>query len=506
MQSFAQTSSAGTAYGASSIPNAINAHGGTRKMAWQIDALNGDKSYKSDLTPFVTSFEVAHDADQPIHRTLTLDMVETAASQMVTVQGGIVTSAGVAYSTDLVRPVCHIYMPDGGYVSYPLGIFKWKRPGAQDPGYAVVRHGALSDLSYIVSENEATSSATGIPLYLPAGAYVIDVIHAMLVNGLDGTNNVGNPSVNGVPGCDIPTTWIPATWPTSSTLTAVMAPGYTLAEGTSYLDEINKLLGYIKCYPLWVDETGMFQITPWPPNQDYTVIAPTYTYDSQVDCIIMPGVSEEIQLDGIKNVVQVIVEDASRVPIYAIALNHDTHSPYNCYPPAPPPPPPPALPGPGPYGIGPFVDVIHATGIPSATDQNWAQAYANQQLMFHMFLTDIVTMETAVNPAHQNLDVIALNIYQQDVKAGNAQNVPFVASEKLPGLTVSERFQEKAWTIKAALPQLTGAKVVAGAAGVTIDLGNRNQKQGSVMTHVLRRVTSVFHPFDSTGTSTIGMS
>jgi len=117
-----------------------------------------------------------------------------------------------------------------------------------------------------------------------------------------------------------------------------------------------------------------------------------------------------------------------------------------------------------------------------------------------------VTMDTAVNPAHQNLDVIALNIYQQDVKAGNAQNVPFIVSETLPGLTISEKFLETGWTIKATLPQLTGAKALAGAAGITQDLGTRNTKQGHIMSHKMQRVTSVFHPFDLQGHSTIGTS
>jgi len=464
MQALAQTSSKGTAYTAAQVQNFINAHGGIRTIGYQVDLLNADKSYKSDLTEYVTSLEVAHDSNQPIHRTMTLDMVETAASQTVTVQGSVVTSTGIAYSTDLVRPICYIGTPDGGHVAWSLGVFKFKRPGAIDPGYAVVRHAELSDLSYLVSENEATSNATGIPLYLPAGQNVITTIVQMLQNA---------PTNATLPGCGIPGTWIATTWPTT---TAVIAPGYTLAEGTSYLDEINKLLQYIKCYPLWVDEAGQFQVTAWPPNQNYTTLAASYTYDSQVDCIIMPGVSEEFQLDNIKNVVQVVVEDASRTPFYALAKNNDPASPYSV------------------AAIGPFVDVIHATGIPTSTDQNWAQAYANQQLMFHAFLTDTVTMDTAVNPAHQNLDVIALNIYQQDVKAGNAQNVPFVVSEKLPGLTVSERFLETGWTIKATLPQLTGAKALAGAAGVTTDLGNRNQKQGHVMSHVMSRVTSVFNP------------
>lgn len=477
MQTIALTSSNGAAYTAQQVTDRLNMHGGSRQVSWRVELLNADKSVKGDLTPYVTTFTVTNDVDQPIHRTLTMDMAETAASQSVTVQGGVVTSAGIAYSTDMVRPWMRLWMPDGGFVEWALGTFKFKRPGATAPGYAIVRHAEMSDLTYLVSENEAVSSATGIPLYLPAGAYVLDVVRQML------TNAVGDPTL---PGCGIQPTWLATDWPTTAQITAQVAPGYTLAEGTSYLDEINKLLQYVKCYPLWVDERGLFKITPWPPNQNYTVLTPSYTYDSQTDCIILPGVAEEFQLDAIKNVVQVVVEDASRTPFYAVAKNNDPASPYSV------------------AAIGPFVDVIHASGIPNSTDQNWAQAYANQMLMFHAFLTDRVTMETAVNPAHQTHDVLALNIYQRYVAAGSAQNVPFIVSEKLPGLVVSERFLETAWTIRAVLPTLTGAKGLAGAGGVTSDLGARNQKSGHTMSHTLMRVTSVFNL--GAGGSNIGTS
>ncbi len=485
----------GNTYTQSQITNLINFNppGGdgtpVRRIAWRVDLLDASKNYLGDLTPWVTNLSLVHDTGQPVHRTLTLDMVETAASQSVDLGNNVVTSAGVDYVNDLVQVWCGIGAPypDTGYILWPQGVFKFRRPGARVPDFAIVRHADMLDLSCIPQEQAAIQGGTDdtIPFTLPAGAPLISVVYGLLVNGTDGTNNSGIGSLAGMPGCNIPTSWVNASsFPSSAVYDAQVPSDYTFGAGTTFLEIINTLLKYLNMYDLWVDENGVFQVTTWPPNQNYTVLPSSWTFDTQSNSIVFPGVSEDFLLDDIANVVQVRVEDANRNTFYAIAVNNDPSSPYSVN-------------NWGFNGSGGqrVVKVITDSNIPSSTAQNWVQLYANQQLIINAYLTDQVTMETAVVPLFQDHDVVALNIEQTDVTSpGTVATTPVIVSSKLPGLVVSERFLSTKWQIDAQLSEPSAGRTLAGATGYTTLLDARNTPSGHRMTLTLNRVTSVMNP------------
>lgn len=476
MQNLTRASTTGATYSSAQVTDLINFHGGYRRGMWRVDLLRKDKSYKSDLTPFIDRLTIAHDTTRAVQRTCTLDMVETAASQTVTIRDGVVTSAAVDYINDLAQVYYRLGAPspDGGWIEFSLGIFKFKRPGAQIPGYATVRTADLSDLSYIPNETQSVTGPDAIPLTLPAGASLIDVVRALLVNSRDGaTNNSGVAACAGVPGCTLPAAWIGADWPTSAAKNATIPPGYTFTEGETFLSIINHLLFYIHCYNLWVDESGVFRVTSWPANLDYRTAPVGYTYSTQTDSIITPGITEDIVLDELANEVDVVVEDAARNTAYATAINTDPQSPIST----------------ANYDY-PIVKVVRDPHVPDATDTNWAAGFAKLQLIIASYLTDRVTFTTAVNPAHQNLDVLSLQVLQN----GNPVIVGGSYSQTTRRLSLTDKFLETAWTINADLPAPGSASSLPGAAGVVTNLAARAAKSGPTMTHTCHRIISLCNP------------
>lgn len=483
----------GHTYSTTQVTNLLNFAASTpnvQLLAARVDLLHSDRSYKSDLTPWITSLSVVHDTAQPVHRSASLTMAETAASQTVDLGGGVVTSANVDYLNDLVEVwigigVGPLNTADTGYIMWSQGVFNFKRPGAQVPDFAVVRTAELIDLSYRLQEQATTQSLTNLnspePFTLPQGAFLIDVVYGLIVNGTDGTNNTGIAALSGMPGANLSTIFVNyGAWPSSSTLDATVPATYTFNADTNYLDIANTLLRYLNCYDLWVDENGAFNVTPWPPNQNYTVLPASFTFDTQNNSIIFPGVTEDFLLDDIANVVLVKVEDATRTTFSALAVNKDPSSPYSV----------------ANWGRR-VVKEVDDSNIPNASAQNWVQLYANQQLIINAYLTDQVTMETAVVPIFQDHDVVALNIEQTDVSAGTQSTQPVVVASQLPGIVISERWLSLKWQIDMVLAEPDAGRNLAGATGYTTMLDTRNTPPASKMTHTLNRVTSVFNPGSS---------
>jgi hypothetical protein len=518
-------SSSGNSYGTSSSPTIaqiINFHSGPRTLYWRFDLLHNDRTYKGDITPYVTKAVIQHDTSRAVKRSLDLDMVETVASQSVTISGGTITSAGIDYTNDFVQPICMIAVPNTSpqeWLHFPLITARFTRPGVTVPGYAVVRHASMPDLTSVVQENAATdntNNGVGIPLTLPPGAYVIDVIGRLLWQA---TNNVpSNPAtLDNLPGCALGT-WLPpnaagysappagvsngaSDWPTSSQIAAkIPAGGYQVTEGQSYLDLINHLLFTIGCYELMADQGGVFRIQQWPPNQDYRqqtskdgynlTISPysQYSYDTTTDSIVAFGLTEDIMLDDVANVVEVIVEDATRTTYKATATNNDSHSPYSL----------------ANFGRR-VVKTVRDSQVPDVDSNgiNYAQQYAKQQLLMASWLTDRVTLPTAVNPLHaggMDRDIVSLNIYQQYYAAGSSQNNPVITGAYIaaaggdPGLIITQNFIQDGWTITANLANPGSGSNLTGNVGLTTVLEPRETKQGHVMSQTLHRITSTVSP------------
>lgn len=427
----ARSAGAGSAsYTAAAVTNLINAHGGLKLIDFRFDLLHAaDLSYKADVTSWVVQAQINHDTTRPVHRTMSLQMAETAASQSVTITGDTITDAGISYLDDLIQAWCLIGVPGhtdiygalNEWIHYPLGVFMFPQASVTMAGFALDRRAEMSDLSYIVSRAQALSGGNiGAPFTMPDGVALIDIVYRLLTNSptAAGTGIAydipTSPSLTTIPGLGIPTARVGSTlhpWPDNIQVQAQSVANYTFSEGTSYLDIINQLLYWCSCEQLWVDENGHYCTDIRPFNGSYNGRTATYTYDSTVDSIIDYGGTETFSLDELANVVQVVVEDPSRDTFYAYAQNTNSASPLSL--------------GRKGYAI---VKTVRDSGVPitSADGTNWAQNYANIQLQEATMLTDTVSLPTSVNPAHQNKDVVALNIYQQYIAAGSPQNWPVI--------------------------------------------------------------------------------
>jgi hypothetical protein len=486
--------------------NTINAVNGIRYIKWQF--VIGTKSASTagftpkanagagDITPFVSQATIAHDTQQPVHRSCSLQMAETAASQTLsTTNGGTMADAGIDYLNDQLQVTCLISPDNATWYSWPVGTFFFRQAGVTMAGHSVVRKAELVDFTHLVQQQQSIANDAGVALILPAGYYIIDVVKSLLTNSptLTQPSDPTLLTLSNLPGCGIPTPWISSSWPTSATKNAVIPTGgYPVSEGDDYLTLINRLLSYIHCYDLWCDETGQFQVTSWPANQDYTTLSSTWAYDSTANSIISVGGTEDFMVDDLANSVSVIVEDVNRTPLYATATNTNAASPIST-----------VNWGASFYGTGtPRVvsKVVRDTGIPDNTTTSWVQGYANQQLNMACWLVDQVTLPTAVNPLHQDHDVIALNIYQTAVAGGSVNSWPIVVGtstpatstpQPIPGLVVTQKFLELGWTIDIELPSPGSGQNITGGVGMTTMLEPRDQKQGHQMTHTLHRVTSL---------------
>ena len=487
--------------------DAINFHTGTRLTQFRFWLLDENKVPKStyDITPLVTTATITHDTTQPVHRTMTIEMAETVASQNVDSSGYIANPAGIDYLRDIIQVWCLIGVPGTtGFMQYSLGMFRFTEPTANVPGYALVRQATMSDLTSLVqlAKGFLDDSYSPIPTLLPQGLNLIYAIEALIFNDMFG--NVANPASGLLPGqirgAGVPYTWKAAGWPSVTDRDAVISPSFTIDPGQDFLSIVDQLLFYIKCYDLWVDENGMFHVTQWPPQQNYNSEPSTWTYSTKTDSIITAGLQETLTIDGaLANVVTVEIYDSVGNCSFATAVNDDPGSPYSI------------------SNLGKYLALtITDNGVPQNTDINWAQAYAKQQLLMATWLADTVTFTTAVNPLHQNLDIISLEIYQKYVSSNSVANVPVIVQTLLADLSndyqypavgtsvpdgypsepygINNKFIETAWAIDIVMPQPGSSQLPGGGAGLTTTLDAVNSKTGYSMTHTCNRVTQMVDP------------
>lgn len=193
-------------------------------------------------------------------------------------------------------------------------------------------------------------------------------------------------------------------------------------------------------------------------------------------------------LDDVANVVEVIVEDAYRATFKAVATNNDTHSPYSL----------------ANFGRR-VVKTVRDAQVPDtgASGVVYAQQYAKQQLLMASWLTDTVTLPTAVNPLHaggMDHDIVSLNIYQTYYAAGSSQNNPVITGAYIaaaggdPGLIITQNFIQDGWTITATLATPGSGSNLTGNVGLTTVMEPRETLQGHTMSQTLHRVTSTVNP------------
>jgi hypothetical protein len=395
------------------------------------------------------------------------------------------------------------------------------------------------------------------PIVIPEGTGVMSAILKMLTNsyapnpGKSYDSSSVSSALATLPGVGLDPTWLDHTifddsrseW--SSAL--IPAGGFQIAPGSSYLDAINQLLYSINVYQIYATAgalcpqntaTGLIgtgqgdqytmsghhttsngpvlSANRWPAYQNYAGVTPGYAYTSDHGTahqvivqkndgsvpttyggasanggltfqysVVMPGTQETLDMSGAANVVNVIIEDTSAAAVSFAYVNTNPNSPLSKA-----------------AGFGrTMTKVVQLSGIPANNVQSGAYSWAAGIAMYEMMLAtggvDQVSLVTAVNPLHEDHDVIALNLTTPYIQDGTLQNQVLVIGEApgqsgtiLPGITLSQNFLETAWQIDISLPT-PGSGNDAVTTGLTTAIEARQTAPGAVMTHSLMRVTNI---------------
>ena len=262
-------SSAGTKYTADQVLSQLFTPAARETYAfYQYDY---SKRFVSDLSPLVSvnaTPSIEHDTTRAVKRTLTFS-----------VRG----DAQINQLRDLIQPRYRLFMPDGGYMEWPLGLFTVVPPGLDIMPSQTWFQFQLPDVSQLLVDASFTSTYTA-----KVGSSYITTIR-------DIVSTAGLPTALPVQIVD-PGTPIPAT--------------LTWEYGTSRLQAVNDLLDAISYFPIWADESGTLRSSLIP---DWNKVTPTATFDATgPKSTIAVEMTESADISQAYNQVLVIGEDPRR--------------------------------------------------------------------------------------------------------------------------------------------------------------------------------------------------
>lgn len=204
--------------------------------------------------------------------------------------------ADIDTATERIRPECSLLMPDGGWCTWPLGVFMLSAPTRRwamtpNPGPRDVQ---CYDLQLILQDDKVTDRYT-----VAAGVRYTDAIVAVLASA------------------GLPTATIAAD---DRTLPAAMEWDPGTPKGTI----VNALLSPINFRPLQMDPNGLPRAVPYlSPSQ-----APiTWTYDLSGASVLLPEIDETLDLTSVPNVWVQVVSSADRDELVSSYVNANPDSP-----------------------------------------------------------------------------------------------------------------------------------------------------------------------------------
>lgn len=201
----------------------------------------------------------------------------------------------IDFLRDRIQPWMEVQMPDGGWASFPLGVFLLSTPKRVDSSSRMkVREiSAYDGLQILVdakfTERYAVSEGTN---------YVQAVLNILEMAGITDTNIA----------------------PTNLTLPTAREWG----PGVEYLTAINDLLTAINYRSLYVDPYGTFTSYEFVPPY---VRAAEYVYADDEESIIHYGVEDELDLYDVPNVFIGMVSEPDRPEMVYVYKNMNPSSP-----------------------------------------------------------------------------------------------------------------------------------------------------------------------------------
>lgn len=208
----------------------------------------------------------------------------------------------INYLQDRIKPYMEVKMPDGKWISFPLGVFLLSTPTRYDGANGVIyRDIEAYDGLLMLDEDKFTSR-----YMIPAGTKYTDAVKAII-------RSVGIGDVYGTIQYTIEES--------SKTLTA----SKEFSIGTSKLEAINELLTAINYTPLWADSNGYFQAFPYVSPADRSI---DYTYVDDELSVTYNGMEEELDLNAVPNIWSAVETNPDKpTPLFTRLTNADPKSP-----------------------------------------------------------------------------------------------------------------------------------------------------------------------------------
>lgn len=253
--------------------------GGDREMHFRYDRLSSTNTYLGPLTN-VLSCNVDNNYLADIKRSANFTLVDDGT---------------INFGKDRIKPYARLFMPDGGWVEWALGVFLLSTPARTlVSGMYVSRDVEAYDQLLVLRDAapiDRYSIAAGV-------AYTDAIAAAVALAGITATNITASAST--LPSA---TEWDP---------------------GTSYLRIVNDLLGAINYESAAFDEAGTFVAKPYilPSSR-----ASDFTYATDSQSVIAGDILDTLDLYSVPNQFVLVKSEADQPPLRGLWVNTNPASP-----------------------------------------------------------------------------------------------------------------------------------------------------------------------------------
>ena len=315
-------------------------HGPVQQWSFRYDLLTNQNKLKKRLTN-VLAASVANNALAEIKRTARFTLVDDGS---------------IDFLKDRIKPWVRLKMPDGGWAEWPQGVFLLSTPPrVVDSTGVITREVEAYDQLQVLVDDKMEGRYT-----IAQGTNYIVAVKALL-------DSAGIVSQNLAP--------------TSSTLPADL----DWEPGTQKKVIINALLGAINYRSLWFDENGVAVAEPYVSPADR---ASEYSYNTDDESVILPGVKDGLDLFAIPNKWVLVVSEPDRAPLTSVYTNENPNSPTST--------------------VSRGRTIVDVRGYEEAVDQTTLDARAQRIAFEASQVYQQIEMETGIMPMHSDSDVVIL--------------------------------------------------------------------------------------------------
>lgn len=263
----------------------------------------------------------------------------------------------VDWLSERIRPTYNLLMPNGGWATWPLGVFLPSTPARQITNTGSARQVEAYDQLLVISEDKVDTRYV-----VSAGASYTESARLLLANIL------------GITQFSIP----------EHGATLLVAREWD--PGTSKLRIINDLLGAVNYESLSFNADGVAYSRAYVPPNERPI---SYTYRTDDESVLVPDAEVEMDLFSVPNVFVGIVAEPDRLPLRSVYTNDNPASPTST--------------------VRRGRSIVEVYTDMEAADQTTLDGLLNRKAFNASQVFETTTFRTLGMPFHGNLDVIKLD-------------------------------------------------------------------------------------------------